>query len=334
MMKNIAVIGAGSWGTTLAQVLNDNGHKVTLWVRSQEKALEIAKTRHNNDYLPQIQLSEQITITADLHLAVEQAEILVLVVPSHGMADLCRKLSLISSCDKKIIVSCTKGFEQHSGLRMSEIINSYFPNTTVAVLSGPNHAEEIALRQPSATVIACQNDEAANELQEVFLNEYFRPYLTNDIIGVEIAGSLKNVIALTSGIMFGLGFGDNSQAALITRGLTEITRLGLKMGAQQQTFSGLAGVGDLIATCTSRHSRNRGAGEALATGKTLHDICAGTHMVIEGINATESAFALAKKFDVDMPITESLYQVLFENKNPRNALQELMKRSGKREYLI
>lgn len=333
-MKKIAVIGAGSWGTTLAQVLNDNEHSVTLWVRNAEKANKIAQTRFNDDYLPQLKLADTIKITSCLKKAVIDADILLLVVPSHGMADLCCQLSQITDCTDKILVSCTKGFEYHSGMRMSEIIKNYFPNTIIAVLSGPNHAEEIALRQPSATVIACQNEHVANELQRVFLNDYFRPYITNDIIGVEIAGGLKNVIALTSGIMFGLGFGDNSQAALITRGLTEITRLGIRLGAQQQTFSGLAGVGDLIATCTSKHSRNRRAGEALAAGKTLKEICAGTHMVIEGINATTSAYAISQKYDVEMPITISIYQVLYENKNPLIALQELMRRSGKREYII
>ena len=333
-MKNITVIGAGSWGTTLAQVLNDNGHKVMLWVRNPEKALVITKTRCNSDYLPHLVLSENIEITSDLNLAVSHAEILLLVVPSHGMADLCYRLSLIPSCSDKIMVSCTKGFEHNSGLRMSEIVNGYFPNATTAVLSGPNHAEEIALRQPAATVIACQNDSVAEELQNTFLNDYFRPYLTHDVIGVEIAGSLKNVIALTSGIMFGLGFGDNSQAALITRGLTEISRLGIRLGAHQQTFSGLAGVGDLIATCTSEHSRNRRAGEALAAGQSLEEICSGTNMVIEGINATVSAYKIAQKFNIEMPITNSLYQILYEKKNPRAALQELMRRSGKREYII
>ena len=333
-MKRIAVIGAGSWGTTLAQVLNDNGHKVALWVRNPEKANKIAQSRYNADYLPQLKLADAIEITSDLTQTVSNAEILLLAVPSHGMADLCCQLSKITDCTDKVSVSCTKGFEYHSGLRMSEIIKSYFPSATVAVLSGPNHAEEIAIRQPSATVIACQNEDVATELQNIFLNDYFRPYLTDDVIGVEIAGSLKNVIALTSGIMFGLGFGDNSQAALITRGLTEITRLGLSLGAQQQTFSGLAGVGDLIATCTSKHSRNRRAGEALAAGKTLEEICAGTNMVIEGINATTSAYVLSQKYNVEMPITNSIHQILYENKNPLIALQELMRRSGKREYII
>ena len=333
-MKRIAVIGAGSWGTTLAQVLNDNGHNVVLWVRNSEKANVIDKSRYNAEYLPQLKLADTIEITSDLKQAVINAEILLLVVPSHGMADLCCQLSKISGSNDKILVSCTKGFDYNSGKRMSEIIRSYFPVADLAVLSGPNHAEEIALRQPSATVIACQNAIVADELQSIFLNDYFRPYLTEDIIGVEFAGSLKNVIALTSGIMFGLGFGDNSQAALITRGLTEITRLGLSQGAQSQTFSGLAGVGDLIATCTSKHSRNRKAGEALATGKTLNEICAGTNMVIEGINATVSAHALSQKYKVEMPITNSLFQILYENKNPLTALQELMRRSGKREYII
>ena len=333
-MKRIAVIGAGSWGTTLAQVLNDNGHNVVLWVRNPEKANVIDKSRYNAEYLPQLKLADTIEITSDLKQAVINAEILLLVVPSHGMADLCCQLSKISGSNDKILVSCTKGFDYNSGKRMSEIIRSYFPVADLAVLSGPNHAEEIALRQPAATVISCQNAIVADELQSIFLNDYFRPYLTEDIIGVEFAGSLKNVIALTSGIMFGLGFGDNSQAALITRGLTEITRLGLSQGAQSQTFSGLAGVGDLIATCTSKHSRNRKAGEALATGKTLNEICSGTNMVIEGINATVSAHALSQKYKVEMPITNSLFQILYENKNPLTALQELMRRSGKREYII
>ena len=333
-MKRIAVIGAGSWGTTLAQVLNDNGHNVVLWVRNSEKANVIDKSRYNAEYLPQLKLADTIEITSDLKQAVINAEILLLVVPSHGMADLCCQLSKISGSNDKILVSCTKGFDYNSGKRMSEIIRSYFPVADLAVLSGPNHAEEIALRQPAATVISCQNAIVADELQSIFLNDYFRPYLTEDIIGVEFAGSLKNVIALTSGIMFGLGFGDNSQAALITRGLTEITRLGLSQGAQPQTFSGLAGVGDLIATCTSKHSRNRKAGEALATGKTLNEICSGTNMVIEGINATVSAHALSQKYKVEMPITNSLFQILYENKNPLTALQELMRRSGKREYII
>ncbi|MGL5205888.1 MAG: NAD(P)H-dependent glycerol-3-phosphate dehydrogenase [Acidaminococcaceae bacterium] len=333
-MKRIAVIGAGSWGTTLAQLLNDNGHKVVLWVRNPEKANKIAKTRYNDEYLKQLRLDDNIVITSDLKQAAIDADIVLIVVPSHGMADLCCQLSGITSLAGKVLVSCTKGFEYHSGMRMSEIIQGYFPKTTVAVLSGPNHAEEIALRQPSATVIACQNAVVANELQNIFLNDYFRPYITDDILGVEIAGSLKNVIALTSGIMFGLGFGDNSQAALITRGLTEITRLGVKMGAQQQTFSGLAGVGDLIATCTSKHSRNRRAGEALARGKTFNEICSETNMVIEGINATTSAHMLAQRYSVEMPITNSIYQILYENKNPLAALQELMRRSGKREYII
>ena len=333
-MKRIAVIGAGSWGTTLAQVLNDNGHKVALWVRNPEKANKIAQSRYNTDYLPQLKLADAIEISSDLEKAVSNAEILLLVVPSHGMADLCCQLSQITDCTDKILVSCTKGFEYHSGMRMSELIKSYFPCATLAVLSGPNHAEEIALRQPSATVIACQNEVVANELQKTFLNDYFRPYLTDDIMGVEIAGSLKNVIALTSGIMFGLGFGDNSQAALITRGLTEITRLGLRLGAQQQTFSGLAGVGDLIATCTSKHSRNRRAGEELAAGKTIKEIYSRTNMVIEGINATTSAYALSQRYNVEMPITNSIYQIIYEDKNPLIALQELMRRSGKREYII
>ncbi|MEG2516197.1 MAG: NAD(P)H-dependent glycerol-3-phosphate dehydrogenase [Acidaminococcaceae bacterium] len=333
MNKKIAIIGAGSWGTTLAQILDDNGHEVTLWVRKPTRAQTIKSTRYNSDYLPAIKLAPSIQITADLNAAVQVASILVLVVPSHGMQTICQQISANNSCANKTIISCTKGFALDTGQRMSEIIHSTLPAATLAVLSGPNHAEEIALRQPSATVIACADLKLAEKLQQLFLNAYFRPYITDDLIGVEVAGSLKNIIALTSGIMFGLGFGDNSQAALITRGLAEITRLGVALGARRETFSGLAGVGDLIATCTSSHSRNRRAGEALARGETLTTIATSTHMVIEGINATKAAYALQQTHRVEMPITESLAQILFAGKNVQTALKELMNRSGKQELL-
>ena len=334
MIQKIAVIGAGSWGTTLAQLLSDNGHGVVLWVRNPDKAREIEETRINAEYLPALRLQDNVIVTSDLAYAVNQAQTLFLVVPSHGMANLSYSLSLLPKIREKTIVSCTKGFDYETGLRMSEIIASQISLASIAVLSGPNLAEEIALRQPAATVIACKNEFIGKELQETLINDYFRPYLTDDVLGVELAGSLKNVIALTSGMMAGLGFGENSQAALITRGLTEITRLGVRMGAQNQTFGGLAGIGDLIATCTSGHSRNRRAGEALVAGKSLTEILSGTKMVIEGINATITANRLAKLHEVEMPISESIYQILYENKPPRTALQELMRRSGKREYVI
>ena len=328
----ISVIGAGSWGTVLTQILKDNGHEVALWVRSAGKAEEIAASRCNKSYLPDLQLDRDILITNDLLLAVKRAEVLVFVVPSHGMQDICRCIYNLDTCKNKILLSCTKGFDTTLQLSMSKVINRIFPvNKGIAVMSGPNLAKELALRQPGATVIACDKLEVAKRLQGCFINGYFRPYISEDVTGVELCGCLKNCIALTSGMLFGLNFGENCQAALITRGLAEITRLGMALGAKTATFSGLAGVGDLIATCTSKKSRNRSAGEALARGKTLQEVIAATNMVIEGINTTKVAYALAEAKGVEMPIIHQLYQVLFYGKNVHSAIQELMQRQGKKE---
>jgi glycerol-3-phosphate dehydrogenase (NAD(P)+) len=332
LFLQVSVIGAGSWGTVLAQILSDNGHIVTLWARNANKAEKIASSRCNVDYLPSLILAPTITITNDLETAIKRAEVLVFVVPSGSMKDICEQVVYIDDCSRKIILSCTKGFDTKLGLRMSQIIAAYLPKAlAIAVLSGPNLAGELANRQPGATVIACRELAIARYLQDMFINNYFRPYISEDVDGIEICGCLKNTMALVSGMMFGMKFGENCQAALITRGLAEITRLGMKLGAHQDTFYGLAGIGDLVATCTSTQSRNRRAGEALAQGKTLKEIYTATNMVIEGINTTKVVYSVAEEQNVEMPIVTQLYLVLFKEKSVHDALDYLMSRKGKKE---
>ena len=328
----IAVIGAGSWGTVLAQILADNGHEVCLWARNPQKADQIQRTRRNQDYLPDLELSPSILVTHDLQQTIERASVLVFVVPSKGMAAVAQQAAAFTDCREQILLSCTKGFDLATGKLMTDILEETFPQAkAVAALSGPNLAKEIAKRQPAASVIACKDLKIAKALQKIFINGYFRPYTSRDVIGVELCGCSKNCIALVSGILAGLGFGENSQAGLITRGLAEITRLGVKMGAKRATFSGLAGVGDLVATCSSPLSRNRSAGVALAQGKSLEEITQGTHMVIEGINAAPVVRQLALAHGVEMPIIEQLYQVLFAKKSVAIAIADLMKRVAKKE---
>lgn len=328
----IAVIGAGSWGTVLAQILADNSHDVWLWARSRDKAEEIRRTRCNAAYIPQLHLSDTIQVTNDLQAAVRGARVLVFVVPSKGMAAVAAQAAQWTEARQQILLSCTKGFDLQSHKFMTQILEETFPQAeAVAALSGPNLAKEIAAKQPAATVIACKAEDKARFLQDIFMNGYFRPYVSSDVIGVELCGCCKNCIALVGGMLSGLGFGRNSEAGLITRGLVEMSRLGMKLGARRATFFGLAGMGDLIATCTSPLSRNRSAGTALAQGRTLEEICSSTSMVIEGINAAPVVRKLAQEHQVEMPIIEQLYQVLFQKKQVQQAIGELMRRSGKKE---
>lgn len=334
-MNKIAVIGAGSWGTALAQIIAENGYYTNFWVRNTKLAEIISISRINDKYLPQLSLHKNITVTSDLKTALQDATVVFLVVPTHGMRSLCQQIALLDNCTNKIIVSCSKGFEINTNKRMSEIIYEYLPNTKVTVLSGPNHAEEIALQKPAATVIAARELASAELVQQVLMNTYFRPYTSEDIIGVELAGSVKNIIALAGGMVAGLKLGDNCQSALMTRGLAEMARLGIKLGASPQTFFGLAGMGDLIATCTSPHSRNRSAGLAFATGKTLDEIVSNkTGMVVEGINATKVAYELSININVEMPITTGVFNIIFKNHLLKEELATLMNRSSKKEYLF
>lgn len=329
---SIAVIGAGSWGTVLSKILADNGHDVVLWARNPEKAALIEQTRINNDYLPDLTLSPSIHVTHDFQW-VGTAEVLVFVVPSKGMGTVCSDLSRVTKGKGKILLTCTKGFSRETGKLMSDVLERYFPEAqAIAALSGPNLAKELAQKQPSASVIASKDPKAAKILQDLFLNGYFRPYISDDILGVQLCGALKNCYALVTGMISGLGLGENSQAALITRALAEMTRLGLKLGAHQETFAGLSGIGDLVATCTSPLSRNHTAGTLLAQGKAAKDIEQGTHMVIEGLSTTKTVYALSHRLGVEMPIIDQLYEVLYHHKEITLAAHDLMSRSGKKEW--
>lgn len=328
----LSVIGAGSWGTVLAQILADNGHAVTLWARNPDKAARIQESRCNADYLPDLKLHPAITVTGSLEEAAKDAAVLVFVVPSKGMAAVARQVAGFTDCRDTVLLTCTKGFDLSTHKLMTDILEETFPHArAIAALSGPNLAKEIAQKQPAATVIACREMKEAKFLQKCFMNGYFRPYTSTDVIGVELCGCVKNCIALVGGMLSGLGYGENAQAGLITRGLAELTRLGVKLGAHRATFFGLAGVGDLIATCTSPLSRNHSAGVALAQGKTVEEITGSTHMVIEGINATPVVRELARAHQVEMPIIEQLYQVLFAQKKVTDAIRDLMKRTAKKE---
>ncbi|AMW98631.1 MULTISPECIES: NAD(P)H-dependent glycerol-3-phosphate dehydrogenase [Rummeliibacillus] len=332
-MSRVAVLGAGSWGTSLAIVLAENGHDTLLWTHRKEQAEEISNQHRNAKYLPETILPENLNATDDMEKAISHAEIVVMAVPTKGIRETCKKM--LKTLDKKVLfIHVSKGIEPNTLLRISDIIKEEIPAEfieEIVVLSGPSHAEEVVLHHPTTVAAACEDIVAAERVQDLFMNQYFRVYTNKDVIGVEIGGALKNVIALAAGAVDGLGFGDNAKAALITRGLAEISRLGVKMGANPLTFSGLAGMGDLIVTCTSVHSRNWRAGHMLGKGYTLDEILEQMGMVVEGVRTTKAAHQLAEKYDVSMPIAEALYSVLFEDKNPRQTVEELMLRVKKQE---
>lgn len=328
----IAVIGAGSWGTAIAGMLGSSFPKVMLWARSNDSALDIQNERENLKYLPGVALPGSVFCSNDIELVVKDAELIVLATPSHAVRTTAETIANFVA-KEAIIVTVAKGLELSTLLRMSEVIATVIPSLSknIAVLSGPNHAEEVGAKQPTTSVVAAHSREVAELVQDALKLPYFRVYTNPDVIGVELAGALKNIIALGVGIVEGLGFGDNTKAALMTRGLAEITRLGIAMGAQPLTFAGLAGVGDLIATCTSRHSRNRNAGILLAQGKTISEIEAETSMVVEGVRATMAAHKLAHFHGVEMPIMEQIFSVLYDNRSPQAAVLKLMDRERTHE---
>lgn len=328
MSASIAVIGAGSWGTALASVIADNGHKVKLWVRNPETADEINSRHTNHKYLPDIVLSEAIKAENNLAEVVAGKKIVFLVTPSHAMRTMVKQMAPYLEPDV-LLIHATKGLELDSLKRMSEVISEEVSEAIaeqIVVLTGPSHAEEVIRRFPTTVVVSSKSGEAMMRAQDVLMNSVFRVYTNSDMIGAEIAGSLKNIIALGAGLSDGLGFGDNAKAALLTRGLAEIGRLGVKMGASQLTFAGLAGVGDLVATCTSKHSRNWRAGYLLGQGKSIDEALAELGMVVEGVRTTNAAKALAERENVEMPITKGIYSVLFEGKSVRQVVEELMGR--------
>ena len=333
-MGNICVLGAGGWGITLANYCNQIGHRVRLWEFDPAEALRLDKERVRPAVLTGATIDRSILISADLGIVLEAAEIVLQVVPSHFSRGVLRQMAQLDLPDGMLLVNCAKGIENDTQLRISEIVRQELPALTdqqYAVLSGPSHAEEVSRGIPTAVVVASGSEEIASILQQALSSRTFRCYRSHDVIGVELGGALKNVIAIAAGICDGSGFGDNTKAALQPRGLAEIARLGRKLGADLLTFAGLSGMGDLIVTCMSRHSRNRYVGEQIGMGKTLEQVLDGMVMVAEGVRTCKSAVALARENGVEMPICEQVYQILFENKNPQLALEELMNRGAKPE---
>ena len=321
----IQVIGGGSWGLALTRVLALNNQNVQLWCRPEDDPDTLRDTRESKKFLPGVFLPPEVVIAPEVNAA---ADMVVYAVPSHAMRNVVPQFSFANN---PVRVSVAKGIENDTLLRMSEIIATLAPGSPVVALSGPSHAEEVGRGLPASLVAASADEEACKKVQEAFFCSNFRVYTSLDIIGVELGGSLKNVVAIAAGVCDGLGLGDNAKSALITRGLAEIARLGVACGANPLTFAGLSGMGDLITTCTSRHSRNRAVGEAIAQGKKLQDILDSSPMVAEGVRTTRSAHALALKMGVEMPLTDVAHQVLFEDLPAREAIETLMAREAKAE---
>lgn len=327
----IAVIGAGSWGTALARLVAINGNDTCVW-SIDAKEVEILNTYHEQtEKLPGVKLPDNVSFTTELNEAVSQAEICVMAVPSPFVRETSSKLKSIIT-DGQIIVNVAKGIETGTLMTMSQIIESEIPQAEVAVLSGPSHAEEVGKDVPTLVVVSAEKQETAEKVRSVFMNHAFRVYLNPDTLGVELGAALKNVIALAAGVADGLGCGDNTKAALITRGIAEMKRLGEAMGAKSETFSGLSGTGDLIVTCSSMHSRNRRAGILMGQGKTMQEAMDEVKMVVEGVHSAKAAMELAKKYDVNAPLIEEMYKLLFEDKSAKECLESLMSRDKQVEY--
>lgn len=327
-IEKITVVGAGSWGTALAMVLADNGHEVRLWGHNPKQIDDINEYHTNEKYLPGISLPKGIIGFKSLEDALTNIETIVIAVPTKAIREVLGKIKEFQK-EPLTIVHVSKGIEPDTLLRISEMIEEEMPDNLlrdVVVLSGPSHAEEVSRRNITTVTVSSKNIEAAERIQDLFINSYFRVYTNNDVIGVEIGGALKNIIALAAGITDGLGYGDNAKAALMTRGLAEIARLGTKMGASPLTFSGLTGIGDLIVTCTSVHSRNWRAGNMLGKGYKLQEVLDSMGMVVEGVRTTKAAHQLAERYQVKMPITQALYNVLFKDANPKDEVDSLMSR--------
>ncbi len=330
MREKIAVAGAGSWGTAIANLLAEKGFDVRLWVREPEVFAEIKETSENRTFLPGIKLSQNLRPFQDLGEAVEGASVVVIGAPSQYVRSVVAGLKPFMK-ENQIILNIAKGIEMDTLKRMSEIVEEILPGNRYAVLSGPSHAEEVANGVPTAVVASSKSRAAAEFIQDTFMTKNFRVYTNADIVGVELGGALKNIIALGAGIVDGLGYGDNSKAALMTRGMVEMARLGAEMGASKGTFGGLSGMGDLIVTCTSMHSRNRRAGIEIGRGRTLKDIVGETKMVIEGVANTQSAWQLANKVGIEMPITNEIHRVLYEEADVKESVYALMTRSKTHE---
>lgn len=330
-MANISVLGAGSWGTALAILLHKNGHNVTIWSIVNDEVEMLKKEREHKDKLPGVKIPEDIIITNNLEASIFGKEIMVLAVPSPFVRTTAQIMKPFVS-DGQIIVNVAKGIEESTLKTLSEIIEEEISKAEVTVLSGPSHAEEVGRSLPTTCVIGAKKKATAQELQKIFTSDVFRVYTSPDVLGIELGGALKNVIALAAGIADGLGYGDNTKAALITRGVAEISRLGTAMGGKTETLNGLTGIGDLIVTCASVHSRNRKAGVLMGQGKTMDEAMKEVKMIVEGVYSAKAAMALARKYNVDMPIIEQVNLVLFENKSAETAVKELMLRDVKMEH--
>ncbi len=328
----VTVLGAGSWGTTLALVLNQNNHLVTCWSFDKNDIEAIKKSKENKKFLPGITIPDSINFSNDLQASINSAEVIIVAIPSHAVRSVVQSIDLSAKKDL-IWVNVAKGIENQTLLRVSQVIEEVgqVSSENIGVLFGPSHAEEVSREIPTAIVSASKSQETATLVQNLFMTPYFRVYANLDIVGVELGGALKNIIAVAAGICDGAGFGDNTKAALITRGLVEISRLGVKMGAKPDTFAGLSGMGDLIVTCMSRHSRNRYVGEQIGKGRTLQEVLDEMVMVAEGVKTTASAYELSQKEGVEMPITGQVYKTLFEGKPPVEAMRNLMTRASKIE---
>lgn len=328
-MSNVCVLGSGGWGTAIAMLLLKNNHNVVLWSYTQAECDEISKKRENNRCLPGVKIPEEIILTADINCC-KNKDIIVIATPSHGVRGVAKMISGIIPSGQ-IILNISKGIEELTYLTMSQVLKQELPECRIAVMSGPSHAEEVSRGIPTTNVVACDSNSVTEIIQDTFMTPDFRIYTNDDTIGVELGGSVKNVIALCCGILDGLGCGDNTKAALMTRGLVEMTRLGVAMGAKAETFSGLSGIGDLIVTCTSMHSRNRRAGILIGQGKSADEAQREVNMVVEGVRSCKATKELADKLGIEMPIVSEAYAVLFNNKSPRLAIENLMNRTKKHE---
>jgi glycerol-3-phosphate dehydrogenase (NAD(P)+) len=327
---NISVLGAGSWGIALSNLLAGNGHSVTLWARRKEEAERLNKERESRSKLPGILIDNKIEIVSDASDSLKKADIILLTLPSAAVREAIELHKPYINSDS-LIINTSKGFERVTLLPMTEVIRQVLPESKIAVLSGPSHAEEVAQGIPTAILAASEDEDTVIAVQNAFMNDTFRVYGCSDTLGVEIGGAVKNVIALAAGILDGVGCGDNTKAALMTRGLAEICRLGRAMGANQATFYGLSGIGDLIVTCTSMNSRNRRAGILIGKGKTMKEALGEVNMVVEGVYAAEAVMELARRYQIQMPITEAVYGVLYKGKCPKDAIMRLMSREKKFE---
>lgn len=330
----VAILSDGGWGSALSRVLADNGHDVVMWGPFPEYLAEMSACRENRKFLKGIKFHDNVCFESDMCQAVTGAEMLVLATPTQYLRSVLEKLTAVySRSNSALLVNVAKGIEETSWLRISEMVADFLPDAPYAVLSGPSHAEEVARNVPTAVVAASHVEGAAEKVQKAFMNKYFRVYTGNDIVGVELGGALKNVIAIAAGIIDGMKLGDNPKAALMTRGIAEISRLGEALGGSAQTFSGLSGIGDLIVTCCSGHSRNRHVGEELGRGKTLDIILQEMDMVVaEGVRTSIGAYTLARKAGVETPIIDQIYSVVHNNASAIEALNILMNRSGKNEF--